>query len=89
MATYYKGQEVVGFHFNHKGSNEILNDYKVDKAIEIFGEPHVRVDIDGIIDHNDPFLTSASPNVNMIPAIVAAQPGYQDALDIPLSRLPE
>jgi hypothetical protein len=25
----------------------------------------------------------------MIPAIVAAQPGYQDALDIPLSRLPE
>lgn len=89
MATYNQGKEVVGFHFNHKGSNEILDEYKVDKAIEIFGQPHVRVDIDGIIDHNDPFLTSASPNVNMIPAIVAAQPGYQDALDIPLSRLPE
>ena len=89
MATYNKGEEVVGFHFNHKGSNEILDDYKVDKAIEIFGEPHVRVDIDGIIDHFDPFLTSASPNVNMIPAIVEAEPGYKDALDIPLIRLPK
>jgi len=89
MATYLNGEEVVGFHFNHKGSNEILDDYKVDKAIEIFGEPHVRVDIDGIIDHFDPFLTSAAPNVNMIPAIVEAEPGYHDALDIPLIRLPK
>lgn len=89
MATYLNGKEVVGFHFNHKGSNEILDDYKVDKAIEIFGEPHVRVDIDGIIDHFDPFLTSAAPNVNMIPAIVEAEPGYHDALDIPLIRFPK
>ena len=89
MATYKDGKEVVGFHFNHKGSNEILKEYKVDKAIEIFGEPHVRAEIDGIIDHSDPFLTSAAPNVNLIPAVVAAEPGYHDALDIPLSRLPE
>ncbi|WP_072499682.1 TetR family transcriptional regulator [Olsenella phocaeensis] len=88
MATYDHGREVVGFHFNHKGSNEILADYTVDKAIEIFGEPHVRVDIDGIIDHEDPFLTSAAPNVNLIPAIVDAEPGYQDALDIPFGRVP-
>ncbi|WP_303132696.1 hypothetical protein [uncultured Olsenella sp.] len=88
MATYDHGREVVGFHFNHKGSNQILADYSVEKAIEIFGEPHVRVDIDGIIDHEDPFLTSAAPNVNLIPAIVDAEPGYRDALDIAFGRLP-
>lgn len=79
MATYLQGKEVVGFHFNHKGSAEILLDLPLTKRIEITGEPNVRVDIDGIIDHHDPFLTSAAPNVNLIPAIVSAQPGYRDA----------
>ena len=89
MATYKDGREVVGFHFNHKGSNEILKDYTVDKMIEFDGEPHIKVEIEGIIDHFDPFLTSAAPSVNMIPAIVAAEPGYHDALDIPLGYLPK
>lgn len=89
MATYNKGEEVVGFHFNHKGSNEILKDYSVDKSVEIFGEPYVKAEITGIIDHYDPFLTSASPSCNLIPAIVAAEPGYKDALDIPLGYMPQ
>ncbi|MCQ2508252.1 MAG: hypothetical protein MJ097_05640 [Dorea sp.] len=87
MATYNKGEEIVGFHFNHKGSNEILTDYTTKKAIEIFGEPYVRADIQGIIDHYDPFLTSAAPNVNLIPAICDAEPGYKNALDIPVGYL--
>ncbi len=89
MATYNKGEEVVGFHFNHKGSNEILMDYTVDKMIEIFGEPYVKVEMQGIIDHFDPFLTSASPNVNLIPSIVDARPGYINALDLPVGYLPK
>ena len=66
-----------------------MKDYTVDKMIEFDGEPHIKVEIEGIIDHFDPFLTSAAPSVNMIPAIVAAEPGYRDALDIPLGYLPK
>lgn len=47
------------------------------------------IEITGIIDHYDPFLTSASPSCNLIPAIVAAEPGYKDALDIPLGYMPQ
>lgn len=87
MATYNKGEEVVGFHFNHKGSDEILDDYTVEKRIEIFGEPYIEAKLTGIIDHYDPFLTSASPSMNLIPAIVDAEPGYKNALDIPVGYL--
>lgn len=58
------------------------------ETIEIFGEAHARVGIDSIIDHGDPFLADAAPNVNLIPAIVGAPPGHQDAPGIVFERSP-
>lgn len=89
MCTKKDGKEVTGFHFIHKASDEILKDYCLDKYIEIKGEPNITIRLDNIIPHEDPFLTSAAPSVNLIPSIVDAKPGYLNALDIPMGYLPK
>lgn len=89
MSCLKDGKEVCGYHFIHKADGSILENLSLDKSIVIKGEPDVRVAIDGIIDHFDPFLTSASPNVNLILSLVAAEPGYKNALDLPVGYLPK
>ncbi|MBO6046736.1 MAG: hypothetical protein J6P61_03190 [Erysipelotrichaceae bacterium] len=89
MKCLKDGKEVSGYHFIHKADGSILENLSLEKSIEIKGEPDVDVQIKGIIDHFDPFLTSAAPNVNLIPSLVAAEPGYKNALDIPVGYLPK
>lgn len=88
MSCKKNGKEVTGFHFIHKATDEILKDYPIEQRIEIKGRPNVNVKIDGLFDSEEPFLTSASPNINLIASVVKAEPGYKDALDIPLGYLP-
>ncbi|EHF01199.1 hypothetical protein HMPREF1008_01679 [Olsenella sp. oral taxon 809 str. F0356] len=88
MCTKRDGREVTGFHFVHKASSKTMRDLPLDTYVEIKGEPDLTVRLENIIPDDDPFLTSAAPNVNLIPAIVDAEPGYQDALDIPFGRVP-
>lgn len=88
MSCKKDGKEVTGFHFLHKSIDTILEDYPIEQRIEIKGRPNVTVKIDGLFDHEEPFLTSASPNMNLIASVVKAEPGYKDALDIPVGYLP-
>jgi hypothetical protein len=88
MCTKKDGREVTGYHFVHKASADILPELSLDKYIEVKGEPNITISLDNIIPHEDPFLTSAAPSVNLIPSIVDAEPGYKNALDIPMGYMP-
>lgn len=88
MSCKKDGKEVTGFHFLHKAIDTILPDYPIEQRIEIKGHPDVTVKINGLFDPSEPFLTSASPNMNLIPSVVEAEPGYRDALDLPVGYLP-
>lgn len=89
MGVRKNGKEVVGFHFIHKGHSDILKEYSLDFCIDIKAENHVIANIEGFLPLDcDVFLTSAAPNVNLIPAVVAAEPGYKGALDIAVTYLP-
>lgn len=87
MGVKKDGEEVVGFHFVHKASREILPDLSLDFKIEVQGENKMSAVIDGILPEDvDVFLTSETPNVNQIASLVAAEPGYLDALDLPVFK---
>lgn len=87
MGVKKDGEEVVGFHFVHKASRHILPDIDTAFRIEIDGENKVTAQIDGFLPEDcDVFLTSEAPNVNLIASLVAAEPGYLDAFDIPVFR---
>ncbi len=88
MCTKKNGREVTGFHFIHKASAEILKDLPLNKYIEIKGQPDITIRLENIIPDEDPFLTSAAPSVNLIPSIVDAEPGFKNALDIPMGYMP-
>ncbi|MBQ9327179.1 MAG: hypothetical protein IJ225_01425 [Solobacterium sp.] len=83
MAVTKDGKEVVSFHFTHKASRNILPELDLDFKIDIKAENHVVANIEGFLpEYCDVFLTSAAPSVNLIPAVVAAEPGYKGALDV-------
>lgn len=89
MSCKKDGKEVTAFHFLHKACEGILDDYPIEQRIEIKGRPHVNVKIDGLFDTEEAFLTSASPNINLIPAVVKAEAGYKNALDLALGYVPK
>ncbi len=79
----------MGFHFIHKAARDILPELDLDFKIEITEENHVVANIEGFLpEYCDVFLTSEAPNVNLIPGLVAAEPGYKGALDIAVIHLP-
>ncbi len=90
MGVKKDGKEIVGFHFIHKAAKDILPELDLDFKIEITGENHVVANIEGFLpEYCDVFLTSEAPNVNLIPGLVAAEPGYKGALDIAVIHLPQ
>lgn len=87
MGVKKDGEEVVGFHFAHKASHNILPDIGLDMQIVIEGENTVTAQVDGFLpEYCDVFLTSEAPNVNLIASLVEAAPGYLDAFDIPVFK---
>ncbi len=61
----------------------------LDFKIEITGENHIVAGIEGFQpEYRDVFLPSEAPNVNLIPGLAAAEPGYKGALDIAVISLP-
>ncbi len=89
MGIKKDGKEIVGFHIVHKASQENLPDLDLDFKIEITGENHIVAGIEGFQPkYCDVFLPSEAPNVNLIPGLAAAEPGYKSALDIAVINLP-
>ncbi|MCQ4023347.1 MULTISPECIES: hypothetical protein [unclassified Ruminococcus] len=90
MVVKKNGEEIVGFHFVHKASRNILPEIGLDFKVEIEGENKIVANVEGFLpEYCDVFLTSAAPNVNLIPGLVAAEPGYKDAIEVAVIQLPE
>lgn len=88
MSCMKDGKAVSAFHFIHKVCHDIEPYPPCETFIEIKGEPDLKISIEGMIEKPEPFATSAAPSVNLIPQIVAANPGFKNALEIPLANLP-
>ena len=89
MSCLKDGKAVSAFHFVHKVCHDIQPYPPRDTFIEINGEPNLKVAIEGMLYKVEPFSTSAAPSVNLIPQIVEAEPGFKNALEIPLVSLPK
>lgn len=89
MGVKKDGKEVVGFHFIHKASREILPELDLGFRIEITGENRVEAKIEGLLpEYCDVFLTSEAPGVNLIPGVVSAEAGFKNALEVSVNHLP-
>ena len=86
MSCKKDGEEVTGFHFIHKVCHEQQPYPPMQDSYIIYGEPDLKVTIEGMIPEKESFATSTAPSVNLIPLCVEAEPGWTDALDLPASK---
>lgn len=86
MRCLKDGKEVTGFHIIHKVCHDIQPEPAIADKIVIEGEPNITVSIDGVLPHDEAFSTSAAPSVNLIPQCADARPGFEHALDLPVSK---
>lgn len=86
MSCKKDGEEVTGFHFIHKVCHEQQPYPPMQDSYTIYGEPDLKVTIEGMIPEKEAFATSTAPSVNLIPICVEAEPGWIDALDLPASK---
>ncbi len=86
MRCLKEGREVTSFNFVHKVCHKIQPNPPISDKIIIEGEPNMVLSLRGMLDSVEPFSTSAAPSVNMIPQCVNAEPGFINALDLPVSK---
>ena len=89
MCVKKDGQEVSGFHFVHKVHDKMQPLPSRKMRIEFKGELNNTIEFSSVFAKPDVFLTSAAPGINLIPSIVKAQPGFVNALDIPVGYVPK
>ena len=89
MCVKKDGKEVSGFHFVHKVHDKMQPLPSRKTKIEFKGEVNTTIDFSTIFTKQDVFLTSAAPGINLIPQLVAAQPGFWNALDLPAGHRPK
>lgn len=88
MCVKKDGQEVSGFHFVHKVHDKMQPLPSRKMRIEFKGELNNTIEFSSVFAKPDVFLTSASPNINLIPQLVEAEPGFINALDLPVGHRP-
>ena len=88
MCVKKDGKEVSGFHFVHKVHDKMQPLPSRKMRIEFKGELNNTIEFSSVFAKPDVFLTSASPNINLIPQLVKAEPGFVNALDLPVGYRP-
>jgi 4-hydroxy-tetrahydrodipicolinate reductase len=69
----------------HKICHDVAPEPPVNDKIHIEGLPgDIDVDLKGMMPLDESYVTSAAPTVNIIPAVVEAQPGFRQAMDLPV-----
>lgn len=83
MAGITGGKEVVALSYVHKICDDIAAEPAIKDHIHIEGLPgDLDVDIKGLMPLDESYVTSTAPTINVIPAVVAAEPGYRQAMDL-------
>lgn len=86
MKCVRNNEEVTGFHFIHKVCHDQQPMPDMKDSYTIYGEPELKVTIEGMIPEKEPYASSTAPSVNLIAQCVEAEPGWKDALDLPASK---
>ncbi|MBQ7904084.1 MAG: hypothetical protein IJ362_10180 [Oscillospiraceae bacterium] len=84
MCVKKDGREVSGFHFVHKVHDKMQPLPSRKMRIEFKGELNNTIEFSSVFAKPDVFLTSAAPSINLIPQLVKAEPGFTNALDLPV-----
>lgn len=85
MSGYVNGEEKVTLRYVHKICNDVAADPPVNDRIHIEGLPgDIDVELKGMMPLDESYVTSAAPTINVIPAVVEAEAGFCQAMDLPV-----
>ncbi len=83
MSGVINEKEVVTLCYVHKICNDVAVEPEIRDHIHIEGLPgDLDVDIKGLMPLDESYVTSTAPTINVIPAVVAAEPGFRQAMDL-------
>ncbi len=79
-------EEKVTLSYVHKVCDDKFKDPPLNERIRLEGSPSaVDIEIKGLMPpFEQSFETSVAPSIHVIPRVVAAEPGYKNALDLPV-----
>lgn len=85
MSGIVDGQAVVTLRYVHRICADVVPEPAIEEAIDIQGVPGLlHTEIKGMMPFDNGYVTSVAPTVNVIPQVVAAAPGYRQAMDLPV-----
>lgn len=83
MSGIINGEEKVTLRYVHKICHDVCNEPNICDHIHIEGLPgDIDVDLKGMMPLDESYVTSAAPTINIIPAVVEAEPGFKQAMDL-------
>ncbi|MFA9466523.1 MAG: hypothetical protein ACERKN_19850 [Velocimicrobium sp.] len=85
MSGMIDGEEKVSLRYVHKICDEVAKEPAISDHIHVEGLPgNIDVDLKGMMPLDESYVTSAAPTINVIPALVEAEAGYRQAMDLPV-----
>jgi hypothetical protein len=85
MSGYVGGKEAVTLRYVHKICNDVAPEPPIHDTVHIEGLPgDIDMELRGMMPLDESYVTSAAPTVNIIPAVVEAEPGFRQAMDLPV-----
>jgi len=83
MSGVINGEEKVTLRYVHKICDDTAPEPAVRDNIHIEGLPgQIDVELKGMMPLDESYVTSAAPTINVIPAVVEAEPGFRQAMDL-------
>lgn len=85
MSGIVNGEAVVTLRYVHRICADVVVEPVIEEHIDIQGLPGLlHTEIKGMMPFDNGYVTSVAPTINVIPQVVAAAPGYRQAMDLPV-----
>lgn len=85
MSGMVGGEPKASLEYIHRICADVVEEPRIDDVIHIEGVPtSIDVRVSGLMPLDEGYVTSAAPTVNVIHSVVAAEPGYRQAMDLPV-----
>lgn len=85
LSGQINGEDKVTLRYVHKICDDKAAEPKIEDCILLKGSPaELHMELKGLMTLEQSYETSAAPTVNAIPQVVAAPPGFVNALDLPV-----
>jgi 2,4-diaminopentanoate dehydrogenase len=87
MTGVVDGEEKVTLRYVHKICDDVVKVPVISDNIHIEGCPStLDIEIKGMMPLDESYVTSAAPTVNIIPSVVNAEPGFKQAMELPVVK---